>query len=189
VIHRDLKPDNVMVASDGRVVITDFGIARDPMAATAGPTMGGGMVGTPAYMAPEQVDARSPIDARTDIYALGVMLFELFTGELPFKGGSVLAIAAARLYTAPPDPSTLRPDLPGAISEVILKCLARDASERFASAQDVQNALASASPTLPAGSHASRSVAPPPSSRTRTSLHEKRVAVLPFRNLGPSEDD
>ncbi|MFO0572069.1 MAG: serine/threonine-protein kinase [Polyangiaceae bacterium] len=186
VVHRDLKPDNVMLAKDGRVVITDFGIARDPVAAAQGETLGI-VVGTPAYMAPEQVEASTTMDARTDIYALGVMLFELFTGELPFKG-SAMALAAARLYAPPPDPRTLAPTLPAAIAEVVLRCLAQDRAARFADALEVANALSASSPTLEQGSAIPKPSIPPPSA-VAEGQREKAVAVLPFRNLGPSGDE
>ena len=94
VVHRDLKPDNVMIARDGRVVVTDFGIAR-AAANTSGEHTLGGMLGTPAYMAPEQVEGLE-VDARADLYALGVLLFELVTGRRPFEGASPFAVAAAR---------------------------------------------------------------------------------------------
>src|SRR6185436_7446461 len=96
VVHRDLKPDNVLVAKDGRVVVTDFGIAVAVAAARSALTAGG-IVGTPLYMAPEQIEGSVAIDARADVYALGAMLFEMLTGEPPFTGETVLAVAAARL--------------------------------------------------------------------------------------------
>ncbi len=182
VVHRDLKPDNVMLGRDGRIRITDFGIARDPVASTGTVGM---VVGTPAYMAPEQVEAQADIDARADIYALGVMLFELLTGQLPFKGTSAFTLAAARLTSTPPDPGTLRTDLPAAIGRVILKCMARDRDDRYADAKQVAEALASSVPTLAQGA---APIAPLPPHQPTESEH-KTVAVLPFRNLGPSEDD
>jgi serine/threonine-protein kinase len=128
VVHRDLKPDNVMLAGE-RVVLTDFGIARgsesgDPLATSAG-----SVVGTPAYMAPEQVEGRA-IDGRTDVYALGVLLFELLTGELPFKGDSAMAQAAARLVGAPPDPRALRPGLVDGVARLVVEALSRAREER-----------------------------------------------------------
>jgi serine/threonine-protein kinase len=186
VVHRDLKPDNVMVASDGRVVITDFGIAREPIGAAAAKHTIGGIVGTPAYMAPEQVEARPDIDARADVFAFGVMLFELLTGQLPYKGESALTLAAARLYTDAPDPSTLRPDLPPGICQVVLRCLSREVAARFSDASELAMALANASPTMPQAS-SPRSVAP--SGIQPVVSREKAVAVLPFRNVGAPEDD
>lgn len=143
VVHRDLKPDNVMLSRDGRVLITDFGIARDPVATPKGTL--GAIVGTPAYMAPEQVEARPDIDFRADIYALGVMLFEMFTGELPWKGTSALTIAAARLYAPAPDPRNVRTDLPPKIASLILRCLARKPEDRWSDVLEVAHTLRSKS--------------------------------------------
>ncbi len=187
VVHRDLKPDNVMIARDGRVVITDFGIAREPLGDAGKHTLGG-IVGTPAYMAPEQIEARPDIDGRADIYALGVMLFELLTGELPWKGDSALALAAARLYTDAPNPCSLRSDLPALVGEVVLRCMAREPEQRFVDPSDVAQALARATPTLAQGSQSPTPTLPPRSTMD-TGRADKTVAVLPFRNLGAPEDD
>src|SRR5262249_32844217 len=105
VVHRDLKPDNVLVAKDGSAKITDFGIAK--LEASARVTHGS--VGTPAYMAPEQVTGEDNIDLRADLYALGAMLYEMLTGELPWKGATIFAMASARLVASPPDVRDLRP--------------------------------------------------------------------------------
>jgi tetratricopeptide (TPR) repeat protein len=140
VVHRDLKPDNVLVGDDGRVVVTDFGIARavDPGSRTL---THGLPVGTPAYMAPEQVEALPDIDVRADLYALGVVLFEALTGRLPFVGPA-LEQAALRLAHAPPDPRSLRPELDARLSAVVLRLLERDRGRRFATAAEVEAALA-----------------------------------------------
>jgi serine/threonine protein kinase len=127
VVHRDLKPDNVMLA-DGRVVLTDFGIARAVEGPDARATLGV-IIGTPAYMAPEQVEGMA-IDGRTDVYALGVMLFEIVTGQLPFRGDTPLALAAARLLSAPPDPRTLMSDLPDGVAALITRALSRNRMDR-----------------------------------------------------------
>jgi eukaryotic-like serine/threonine-protein kinase len=184
VVHRDLKPDNVLVARDGRVVITDFGIARDPGASSGSATVG--VIGTPAYMAPEQVEAKASIDARADIYALGVMLYELLTGDLPWKGASPFTLAAARLYAPPPDPRSVRPDLPAALAEVVLRCMAKKPEDRFASASEVSRALAAGSPTL---SESATRASAMPSVRPRAASEDRAVAVLPFKNLGPADDE
>jgi serine/threonine-protein kinase len=185
VIHRDLKPDNVLVERGGRVVITDFGIAR---AAAAGEALSSAaFVGTPAYMAPEQIEGAA-IDARADLYALGAMLFELCTGQLPWRGETVFAVAAARLLQAPPDPRALRPDLPSGLAALILRAMARRPDDRHPSAEAVSGMLATL--TLPMTAPA----APPP--RPAPELGPlparggaKRVAVLPFRNAGPPDHD
>lgn len=185
VVHRDLKPDNVMMGPNRKIAITDFGIAREGVASQG--TVAGLVVGTPAYMAPEQVEARGDIDARADIYALGVMLFELLTGTLPFSGTSAFTLAAARLTEAPPDPKTLRSNLPAGIAKVVLKCMARNRDERYSDAEEVAAALAQSTPTLGQGV----SAIPPAPARAVEPVHshDKTVAVLPFRNLGPADDD
>ncbi len=182
VVHRDLKPDNVMLGRDGRVLITDFGIARDPVTAQGGATVGL-VVGTPAYMAPEQVEAKPDIDARADIYALGAMLFELLTGQVPWTGSSPMAVAAARLYADPPDARSVAPEVPATLAAVVTRCMARDPAARPASADQVRDALAAASPTLPEGATLSLPVPSKPSPAS-----ERAVAVLPLRNLGSPDD-
>lgn len=185
VIHRDLKPDNVILTPEGRAVITDFGIARAAAVGAAQRTLGGA-VGTPAYMAPEQVEARSDVDARADIYALGAMMYELLTGELPWKGDSIFAVAAARLLAPPPDPRALRPTLPDAIALLIVKCMARKPEDRPSSAEDVAARLASI--TLPAA-QSTPSLVPVRINEVSTASGPagKTVAVLPFSNGGADD--
>jgi serine/threonine-protein kinase len=192
IVHRDLKPDNVMIAKDGRVLITDFGIAR---AVESGAARTQGMpVGTPAYMAPEQVEGAANIDARADIYALGVMMYEMAVGEPPFEGDSMFAVAAARLIHAPPDPQDRKKDVPDLIAKIIVKCMQRRREDRFATALEVSRAFDAI--TLPALPSAKRLVSSPPaiarpSSPAPLSESEdgrKLVAVLPFKNSGKEED-
>ena len=187
VVHRDLKPDNVMLERGGRVVIMDFGIAharRDDVSRTLG-----GAVGTPAYMAPEQVSGED-VDGRADLYALGVMLFEMLTGKMPFAGDTPYSVASARLLAPPPDPRTVDPSLPEWLSGIVRRCLARRREDRWEVALDVGRALAESSYTLPdlQTTRDSPPWAPPdPSAITRPG--EKTVAVLPLRNAGPPEDE
>ncbi len=182
VIHRDLKPDNVLLERGGRVVLTDFGIAR---AAATDARATAALLGTPAYMAPEQIEGQVPVDARADLYALGAMLFELSTGELPWKGETIFAVAAARLLHPPPDPRTIRPDLPAGLAALVLRCMARRPEDRFPSAAAVASALAAL--TLPAPPSPAR--LPVPAAAAHDVGSVKRVAVLPFRNAGPPEHD
>ena len=183
VIHRDLKPDNVLLDRGGRVVVTDFGIAR-AVAPGADRTVSN-FVGTPAYMAPEQVEEGVEIDARADLYALGAMLYELVVGEPAWQGTSVLGIAVARLLEPPPDPRTKRPDLPDGFATLILRCMARSPEDRPASAEEVAGALANL--TLPALDR-TLTMLPEPAVDVRGTF-AKRVAVLPFRNGGAPEHE
>jgi eukaryotic-like serine/threonine-protein kinase len=183
VIHRDLKPDNVLLDRSGRVVVTDFGIAR-AVSPGADRTVSN-FVGTPAYMAPEQVEEGMEIDARADLYALGAMLYEIVVGEPAWQGSSVLGIAVARLLKPPPDPRVKRPDLPDGLATLILRCMARDPADRPASADEVAGAFAGL--TLPAMDR-SLTMLPEPSVDVRGAF-AKRVAVLPFRNAGAPEHE
>lgn len=140
VIHRDLKPANVLVERTGRVVLTDFGIARAIQGSDA-TLQTGGLLGTPAYMAPEQVSGER-VEERSDLYALGLILHEMLTGRLPFTGGSPMAIALARLHQALPDFSA-DPDIPPRLVEVLERCLAREIGERIESATALAELLGS----------------------------------------------
>jgi serine/threonine protein kinase/tetratricopeptide (TPR) repeat protein len=188
VVHRDLKPDNVLLARDGRVVITDFGIARAFADAAGAVNTMGMLLGTPAYMAPEQVEGHQDIDGRADIYALGALLYELFTGERAWPGDSPFGVAAARLLAPPPDPRARRPDLPTSCGLIVLRCMARKRDDRFASVDHVSLELGTL--TLPViSSRPPPSPAPLQAASPAPSATDKTVAVLPFRNAGPPEDD
>lgn len=181
VVHRDLKPDNVLLETGGRVVITDFGIARADLPGGASKTTGH-TVGTPAYMAPEQVGGNAVVDARADIYAFGAMLFEMVTGERAWPGTSAFSVAAARLVEPPPDPRTHRPGLSPDLAEVVLRCLARDPAQRYASATELDRALAQIDATT-------EPTAPVPRDTAWPAAPERSVAVVPFRNFGPPDDE
>src|SRR5688572_9186444 len=118
VIHRDLKPENVIVARDGRVVITDFGIARVLRAEEAARSVGG-LVGTPSYMAPEQLEGALDLDARTDIYSLGTILFELFAGAPAWSAETPLKTAMARLTQPPPDLRDVVPQISDVAARIV----------------------------------------------------------------------
>jgi tetratricopeptide (TPR) repeat protein len=147
IVHRDLKPGNVVLVparTGTRAVVTDFGLARleaghDPGALTL--TTAGGLVGTPAYLAPEQLEG-GEITTAVDVYALGIVLYEMATGTVPFLGNSVLATAVKRLKEAPASPRVHAPHLDTRWEAAILRCLERDPAARFASPLDVAAALA-----------------------------------------------
>ena len=136
ITHRDLKPENVMRTTDGRLKILDFGLARAERGgdvATPAVTVPGAIVGTIAYMAPEQIEGQ-PVDARTDLFALGVILYECAAGSHPFSAPTALATSARILGTSPAPLDQLRPDLPVALASAIMWCLAKSPDERFSSA-------------------------------------------------------
>ncbi|HYV98036.1 MAG TPA: bifunctional serine/threonine-protein kinase/formylglycine-generating enzyme family protein [Gemmatimonadaceae bacterium] len=142
VIHRDIKPHNVLVDSDsGRCLVTDFGIARTATAASL--TSTGMLIGTPAYMAPEQVTGE-PTDHRADIYALGVMAYEMVAGRRPFDGPTPVAVVMRRLQGPPEPVQNLRPNVPAPLASVIDRCLATDPKDRFQKADEIVELLARA---------------------------------------------
>ncbi len=140
IIHRDLKPENILITTDGDIKITDFGIART----VTGPklTEHGGVVGTIDYVSPEYLE-RGQVDARSDIYALGVLAFEMITGESPFKGNSVIETMTIRLRTDPPPPSSLRPECPPGLDRIVLRAMARDPKKRYQKASEMCDDLKS----------------------------------------------
>ncbi|HET6279772.1 MAG TPA: serine/threonine-protein kinase [Polyangia bacterium] len=155
VIHRDFKPGNLVLVPDGvagvaagfRVVTTDFGLARRNRLDEEALTNTGEALGTPLYMAPEQVAAgEQPITPATDIYALGIVIYELLTGQLPFKGNSITVMALKRIREAPPSPRTVVPDLDARWEAAILRCLERDPARRFQRASELMAALTGGDP-------------------------------------------
>ena len=147
VVHRDLKPGNLMLTDSGSLKITDFGIAR--LEGSLNLTSIGEMLGTPAYMAPEQVLGH-PVDARTDLYAMGVVMFRLVTAGLPFKGDTPFDMAQSQVNDLPMRASELRPDLPVWVDEILERALAKKPAERFQSAVEFHEALARALSLTPA---------------------------------------
>ena len=189
VLHRDLKPANVMVTEDDRIKIVDFGVATflrsvstwDPEAVTtAGQGSPGGTVGTIGYMSPEQALGK-PLDARTDIFALGVMLFEMATGETPFEGDTPAAIFDHLLNRPPRSPLTLNPALPGWMARVIDKALEKDPERRYGSAKEFLEDLRRSQPTSGSSTTAERG-------HTPESAGRESIVVLPFVDLSPHRD-
>jgi serine/threonine-protein kinase len=169
IVHRDIKPENVLVEETGRVVITDFGIAREK---DIDGSRSQHVAGTPLYIAPELLEGK-PIDARTDIYSLGVMAWEMLVGEPPWTGSPLVAMSR-RLTEAPPDPRTKRPDLDPRLAEATLRCMARDPEGRFDDAIRTRDAFS--------GSVRKASQAPPPPTSARATF--RTLAVLPFKHDG-----
>ena len=139
VIHRDLKPQNVMVDMEGNARIMDFGIARS--LAAKGITGPGIMIGTPEYMSPEQVEGKE-VDPRSDVYSLGVILYEMATGRVPFEGETPFIIGMKHKGETPQDPRELNTQIPKDLSQVILRCLEKDKGKRYQSAGEVRSDLA-----------------------------------------------
>jgi eukaryotic-like serine/threonine-protein kinase len=133
IVHRDIKPHNVLVDSEGRVKVTDFGIAR---AGASQMTEAGSIVGTAQYLSPEQARG-GVVDQRSDLYSLGVVLYELLTGETPFQGDTPVEIAMKHLSQAPEPPSSLRPDLPRELDWIVMRALAKDPEDRYQSAEEM----------------------------------------------------
>ena len=146
VVHRDLKPQNVMIDREGNARIMDFGIARS--LAARGITGAGVMIGTPEYMSPEQVDGKEA-DQRADIYALGIILFEMLTGHLPFEGDTPLSVAVKQKSERPPDPRSINAQIPDELGRIILKCLEKPKEKRYQSADEVLTELARIEKDLP----------------------------------------
>ena len=176
VIHRDIKPANVMITRDGKVMVMDFGIARMISGPETAPQTSA-VMGTASYLSPEQAQGQS-VDARTDIYSLGSVLYEMLTGRPPFTGDSPMAIAYKQVNATPPPPSSLNPDVPAELDAVVMRSLSKNPANRYQTAQDFADDLERArtgqtvvaTPLLPLGSDATQvisrpqptSVLPPP---------------------------
>jgi serine/threonine protein kinase/tetratricopeptide (TPR) repeat protein len=184
VVHRDLKPGNVMVTRDRRVKVVDFGLAKlsaaedeDMRTATADPTLSrtGQVLGTVPYMAPEQLRGEE-IDARCDLFALGVVLYELATGRRPFTGASIAEVTSSILRDQPEPLRRARADLPGELDRIVSACLQKNPRERIQTALDVQNALR-------------RLEGAPEGGASRAEAKVASIAVLPFVNRSATTDD
>ena len=138
VVHRDLKPQNIMIDRGGNIRIMDFGIARSVQA--KGVTATGMIIGTPEYMAPEQVEGKD-VDQRSDIYSLGVILFELLTGTVPFEGDTPITVAIKHLREDAPEPKTINANIPDDMNKVVLKCLEKDRTKRYKSVEELLSEL------------------------------------------------
>jgi serine/threonine-protein kinase len=173
VIHRDIKPENLLLTRDGSTLVADFGIARALLGGEAEGRTGGqtltdtGLaIGTPAYMSPEQASGERQLDARTDIYALGSVLYEMLAGEAPYTGPTVQAVIAQRFKGEPPSVRRLRPNVPEAVDQAIRKALALVPADRYATAAEFARAIAAGT-----GSATSAAPAAVPAAPRRSFLH------------------
>ncbi len=176
VVHRDLKPGNVMIDKDGNAKIMDFGIARSLRG--AGTTAEGAIIGTPEYISPEQVEGKEA-DQRADIYALGIILFEMVTGRPPFEGDSPFSIAYKHRNEAPEEPRRFNPQLPDALNRVILRCLEKDREARYQTAQELLADLEKIESGAPAGAVRAPTVREPLTSKEITVTFSLRKLLVP----------
>jgi protein kinase-like protein len=184
IVHRDVKPANIMVLPSGQPKLMDFGIAKIPAAQL---TSAGEFFGTPSYMSPEQATGE-PLDARSDVFSLGAVLYLLLTGARAFEAPSVPAILARVAKKDPPPPSRLTPGLPPAVDDIVARALAKDSAQRYATAQmlaeDIQDVLADRTPR-----HRATWTPPPPADETlRSSVSAEGAAAAPARS-GPRPHD
>ena len=216
VVHRDIKPENILLTAEGEALVSDFGIARLVGAADEALTQTGMSLGTPAYMSPEQASGDKSVDPRSDLYALGSVVYEMLAGEPPFTGPSAQAIIAKRFNTAPAPLRVVRPEVPERVESAVAQALARVPADRFPSTAEFAAALAAdtaraSAPTLVTVSASRRRRTTPVALLTLVigfaiglgvlfawrRQHEpvsppdagvRRIAVLPFDNLGDTSN-
>jgi serine/threonine protein kinase len=198
IVHRDLKPANIMVGGEGRVKVLDFGLARmrgaeaeestGSQLPTDLHTREGAVMGTAPYMSPEQVSG-VPVDHRTDIFSLGVVLHEMATGTRPFGGPSAAALLSAILRDPPPAVAGVRPDLPRELDWLISRCLEKDRNLRTQSAREVRDSLAALRRQTSSDAAPRSSVSGSADRADAGSSQRRSIVVLPFANLSADADN
>ena len=184
IVHRDLKSSNIMIDREGSARIMDFGIART--AETRGLTDRGTLIGTPEYMAPEQIEGKD-VDHRADIYSLGIVLFEMMTGRVPFEGNTPLSVALMQKTARPPDPRTLNAQTPEVLSAVIAKCLEKEQTGRYQKVEMLASDLHGIAEGLAEGEKSRQPLKTDSLTPGGTRLMNS-IAVLPFTDLSPQKD-
>ncbi len=178
VVHRDIKPANILL-SGGRALVADFGIAWTGEAESARLTGSGRIVGTPFYVSPEQATGDEPIDPRSDIYSLSCLLYELLTGEPPYRGPNVRSIIMQHITGDIPDVSALRPDVPPQIAAALARAMAKEPSERFDTATEFARAIMGSLPNRVTSME----------TEAAAGASEQSVAVLPFTNMSADPEN
>ncbi len=184
VVHRDLKPQNIMIDKSGNAHIMDFGIARSMSA--EGITDVGVIVGTPEYMSPEQVGGED-VDQRSDLYSLGVILYEMVTGRVPFQADSAFAVGMKHKSEIPQAPRAIYPQIPESLNRLVMRCLEKERNKRFQTAEEILSELKVIKETITSTreiSGESKTITVPIIKETE----EKSIAVLPFVDLSPQKD-
>jgi serine/threonine protein kinase len=174
IVHRDIKPSNIILTEDHQVKLTDFGIARIEDTAAGQQTQAGEILGTPVYMSPEQVVGQQ-VDGRSDLFSVGVILYEMIVGRRPFGGNNIAAIFQAITHDTPEAPSSKDPFIPQRLSDLIMKSLAKDPAQRFQTGRQLAEALAT---VLPAEGQPAVAPPPAPQAARRSGIKPLVLALL-----------
>ncbi len=180
VLHRDIKPSNIMLSNNGDIFLTDFGLARMVQAgeSTLSQDM---MIGTPQYISPEQAQGLGQLDGRTDVYSLGVVLFEMLTGQVPFTADTPFATIHDHIYTPLPLPTVINPDLDPAVERMLLKALAKDPADRYSTVDELMEGLEASLGAQIAAPPAAAKTAPSPAPSVETKVGPAKKQGSPWR--------